>query len=130
MYMLHNFHIANRSRPGPPKRLGHRIHCWEEDTDADEHPDNNKPMDKFRAVGGIRRETSTKTLTAISNDMFQTKFELQVPLPLQSIQPIFDGYVLVVDLDLSLRQRSSHCRYAKELMRLIANVLLQLATQE
>jgi hypothetical protein len=61
---------------------------------------------------------------------FRQEFELQVPLPLQSIQPIFDSYVLVVDPDLSLRQRPSHCRYAKELMRLVANVLLQLATQE
>src|SRR6201998_4714783 len=130
MYMLHNFHIANRTRPGPPERLAHRIQCWEEDTDAYEHPDNNKPIDKFRALGEIRRVTSTKTLTAISNAMFQPEFELQVPLPLQSIQPIFDGYVLAVDPNLSLRQRSSHCLYAMELMRLIANVLLQFATQE
>jgi len=53
LHMLHNFHIANPTRPGPPKRLGHKIQCWEEDTDDDEHPDNNKPMSKFRAVGGI-----------------------------------------------------------------------------
>jgi hypothetical protein len=29
------------------------------------------------------------------------EFELQVPLPLQSIQPIFDSYVLVFGPDLS-----------------------------
>jgi len=34
LYMLHNFHIANPTRPGPPKRLGHRIQCWEEDMDT------------------------------------------------------------------------------------------------
>jgi hypothetical protein len=42
-YKLRDFHSVNRSHPGPPKRLGTWIQCWEEDRDAEDHPDDNKP---------------------------------------------------------------------------------------
>jgi hypothetical protein len=42
-HKLRDFHSVNRSHPGPPKRLGTWIQCWEEDRDADDHPDDNKP---------------------------------------------------------------------------------------
>jgi hypothetical protein len=41
-YKLRDFHLADTTRPGPPKRLGRWIECWEEDRDADDHPDDNK----------------------------------------------------------------------------------------
>jgi hypothetical protein len=42
-YKLRDFHSVNRSHPGPPKRLGTWIRCWEEDRAAEDHPNNNKP---------------------------------------------------------------------------------------
>lgn len=42
-HKLREFHQANPSRPGPPKRLNEWLRCWEEDRDADDHPDDNKP---------------------------------------------------------------------------------------
>jgi hypothetical protein len=42
-YKLRDFHSVNTSHPGPPKRLGTWIQCWEEDRDAEDHPDDNKP---------------------------------------------------------------------------------------
>jgi hypothetical protein len=42
-YKLRDFHSVNASHPGPPKRLGTWIQCWEEDRDAEDHPNNNKP---------------------------------------------------------------------------------------
>jgi len=41
-YKLRDFHLADSTRPGPPKRLGRWIECWEEDRDEDDHPDDNK----------------------------------------------------------------------------------------
>ena len=49
-HKLHEFHIANANRPGPPKRLDHWMQCWEEDRDAINHPDDNKPL-RFKARG-------------------------------------------------------------------------------
>jgi hypothetical protein len=42
-YKLRGFHMANPLRPGPPKRLGMWVQCWEEESDANDHPDDNKP---------------------------------------------------------------------------------------
>jgi hypothetical protein len=42
-YKLRDFHSVNRTHPGPPKRLGIWIQCWEKDRDAEDHPDDNKP---------------------------------------------------------------------------------------
>jgi hypothetical protein len=42
-YKLRDFHSVNASHPGPPKRLGTWIQCWEEDRDAEDHPDDDKP---------------------------------------------------------------------------------------
>jgi hypothetical protein len=35
--------IDHPIRPGPPKRLGILVQCWEEDRDAGNHPGVNKP---------------------------------------------------------------------------------------
>lgn len=43
-HRLHEFHIANANRPGPPKRLDNWVQCWEEDRDAINHPVDNKPL--------------------------------------------------------------------------------------
>jgi hypothetical protein len=40
---LCEFHTANPTRPGPPERLNVWLQCWEEDRDADDHSNNNKP---------------------------------------------------------------------------------------
>jgi hypothetical protein len=42
-YKLRDFHSVNRSHPGPPRRLGTWMQCWEEDKDAEDHHDDNKP---------------------------------------------------------------------------------------
>jgi hypothetical protein len=42
-HKLREFHTANPTYPGPPKRLETWAQCWEEDIDADIHPDDNKP---------------------------------------------------------------------------------------
>ncbi|KAH8719373.1 hypothetical protein GQ44DRAFT_712292 [Phaeosphaeriaceae sp. PMI808] len=36
------FTRPNSSRLGPLKRLGRWVQCWEEDRDADDHPNDNK----------------------------------------------------------------------------------------
>ena len=46
-HMLRGFHTANPTRPGPPKRLGRWVQCWEEDRDVDDHPDDNKPARSY-----------------------------------------------------------------------------------
>ncbi|KAK7177937.1 hypothetical protein PSPO01_16016 [Paraphaeosphaeria sporulosa] len=40
---LREFHEANPTEPGPPKRLSHWERCYDEDRDADDFPDDNKP---------------------------------------------------------------------------------------
>jgi hypothetical protein len=42
-YKLYEFHTANPTRPGPPERLDVWSQYWEEDRDADDHSDDNKP---------------------------------------------------------------------------------------
>lgn len=42
-HKLRSFHTANPLRPGPLKRLGVWVQCWEEGRDADDHPNDNKP---------------------------------------------------------------------------------------
>jgi hypothetical protein len=41
---LREFHSANPVVLGPPVRLEEWEKCWEEDRDADDHPDDNKPQ--------------------------------------------------------------------------------------
>jgi hypothetical protein len=43
-HKLYEFHKANPTRPGPPQRLDYWMQCWKEDRDAEDHPDDNKPM--------------------------------------------------------------------------------------
>jgi hypothetical protein len=43
LYKLCNFHSVNASHPGPPKRLGTWIQYWEEDRDAEDYSDDDKP---------------------------------------------------------------------------------------
>lgn len=50
-YKLGDFHTANPTRPGPPKRLGRWVECWEEDRDADDHTDDNKPERSYTGGG-------------------------------------------------------------------------------
>jgi hypothetical protein len=50
-YKLRGFHLVNYSHPGPPKRLGTWIQCWEEDKDAEDHPDDNKPSEERLRIG-------------------------------------------------------------------------------
>lgn len=42
-YRLRDFHATNPTQPGPPARLWRWIQCWEEDRDAEDHTDDNKP---------------------------------------------------------------------------------------
>jgi hypothetical protein len=42
--LLREFHDANAASPGPPVRLEEWEKCWDEDRDADDHPDDNKPQ--------------------------------------------------------------------------------------
>lgn len=49
---LREFHEANPTEPGPPKRLSHWEQCYDEDRDVDDFPDDNKPG---RTVRGGRR---------------------------------------------------------------------------
>lgn len=41
-HKLSSFHTANPDHIRPPKRLKMWAQCWEEDRDADDHPDDNK----------------------------------------------------------------------------------------
>jgi hypothetical protein len=43
-HRLRDFHAANPSHPGPPRRLEMWVQCWEKDVDAGNHPDDNKPQ--------------------------------------------------------------------------------------
>lgn len=49
-HKLYGFHEANAARPGPPQRLNYWMNCWKEDRDADDHSDDNKPVN-----GSVRR---------------------------------------------------------------------------
>lgn len=51
-HKLREFHTANPTRPGPPERLESWVQCWEEDRDADDHPDDNKPK-RSHTGGGM-----------------------------------------------------------------------------
>jgi hypothetical protein len=42
-HRLRGFHAANPLHPGPPRRLEMWVRCWDEDRDAGNHPDDNKP---------------------------------------------------------------------------------------
>ncbi|EFQ96383.1 hypothetical protein PTT_01418 [Pyrenophora teres f. teres 0-1] len=42
-HRLRDFHTANPLHPGPPRRLEMWVQCWEEDRDAGNHPDDDKP---------------------------------------------------------------------------------------
>jgi hypothetical protein len=44
---LREFHNANPVGLGPPVRLEEWEKCWEEDRDAGDHPDDNKPQDQM-----------------------------------------------------------------------------------
>jgi len=50
-HKLREFHTANPTRPGPPERLESWVQCWEEDRDADDHPDDNKPSTRRTIIG-------------------------------------------------------------------------------
>jgi hypothetical protein len=50
-HKLRDFHTANPTRPGPPKELKRRVRCWEEDRDADDHPNDNKPERSYTGGG-------------------------------------------------------------------------------
>jgi hypothetical protein len=41
---LREFHKANPTVPGPPRRLEYWEQCWQEDKDADDFPDDDKPI--------------------------------------------------------------------------------------
>lgn len=79
-YKLRDFHLANPTLPGPPRRLGKWLQCWEEDRDADDHPDDSKPERlhtktpkskakiKKRADGGIAKEPPPKVSSFNGHD--------------------------------------------------------------
>ena len=43
-HKLRDFYAANPDRPGPPKRLDSWITAWENDQDAGDHSDDDKPI--------------------------------------------------------------------------------------
>ncbi|CAI6342310.1 unnamed protein product [Periconia digitata] len=45
-HKLYNFHKDNPAKPGPSQRLKYWMNCWKEDRDAEDHPDDNKPVDR------------------------------------------------------------------------------------
>jgi hypothetical protein len=49
---LHEFHEANPTVPGPPRRLSHWKLCCDEDRDADNFSDDDKPG-KYLCVGDV-----------------------------------------------------------------------------
>jgi hypothetical protein len=51
---LREFHTANPTRPGPPKRLDVWLRCWDEDRDADDHPNDNKPQRPYAGREALR----------------------------------------------------------------------------
>jgi hypothetical protein len=53
-HKLRGFHTANPNRPGPPERLNVWLRCWEEDRDADDHSDDNKPQRSYAARRTLR----------------------------------------------------------------------------
>lgn len=52
-YKLRDFHTANRLKPGPPKRLRIWVQCWDEDRDANDHLDDNKPERAYVRHGAL-----------------------------------------------------------------------------
>jgi hypothetical protein len=50
-YKLRDFRSVNRSHPGPPRRLGTWMQCWEEDKDVEDHHDDNKPLKERLGIG-------------------------------------------------------------------------------
>jgi len=51
-HKLREFHEANPTKPGPPRRLSHWERCYDEDRDADDFSDDDKPG---KIVHGGRR---------------------------------------------------------------------------
>ena len=43
-HKLRDFHTAHPDRPGPPRQLDSWITAWENDEDAGDHPDDDKPV--------------------------------------------------------------------------------------
>ena len=52
---LREFHTANPTRLGPPERLEVWLRCWEEDRNAGNHSDNNKPQRSYTGRGTLRK---------------------------------------------------------------------------
>jgi hypothetical protein len=55
---LCEFHTANPTWPGPPERLYVWVRCWEEDRDAGDHSDDNKPQRSYTGRGRLRIRVS------------------------------------------------------------------------
>lgn len=53
-HKLLSFHSASHTHPGPPKRLGRWVQCWDEDREADNHPDNNTPEQLYLRGGKLQ----------------------------------------------------------------------------
>jgi hypothetical protein len=51
---LREFHTANSTRPGPPERLDVWSQCWDEDRDAGDHSDDNKPQRSYAGRRTLR----------------------------------------------------------------------------
>jgi hypothetical protein len=52
-HKLRSFHTASPTRPGPPKMLERWLQCWEEDINAGDHPDDNKPKQSYPRGGKL-----------------------------------------------------------------------------